>query len=359
VYFAGEVTCRKYPATMHGTLVSGMDTAVNLDAMFRKMQICGCKDGGDIGDGDMKTGAVGMKQYKQRVAVAVTQGSGTVKVIKTPTTTTRTTSTTAAVATAAVSEEIPEDLIPRMSLTSHQLTQHRPDLEIGSFKVIFGPATTSLEDSALMQVKVPSQKLLGATVYLLMKKVLATEIVGLRNDADRLKLMTNSKVQYVRFRLDVDAQVPGEAVEFIKGLSIYRKKNPKERRGGGGGGQTSGGAGPSGQRQQEQQPQQNAVEVVPISINNPNKPKRKIFTLPSHAKMKKLFEKYALFLGKERSSLIFLLGEKELQDVDTPNSLRLAVKNETQQTGGGPAAAGGAGQGQKEPAPVKLHVVYF
>jgi monoamine oxidase len=350
VYFAGEATCRKYPATMHGALVSGMDTAANLDATFRKMQIDGCKDGGD-----METGAVGRKQQKERVTVAVSQGNGTVKAIKT------TTSTTAAAATAAVSEEAPEDLIPRMFLTSHQPTHHGPDLEVGSFKVIFGPATTSLEDSALMQVKVPSQKSSGATVYLLMKKVLATEIVGLRNDADRLKLMTNSKAQYVRFISEVDAQVPGEAVEFIKGVTIYRKKNPdwKERIGGGGEGddeQTSGGAGPSGQ---QQQPQQKAVELVPFSITNPNKPKRMIFKLPSHAKMKKLFEKYALFLGKERSRLKFLLGNKELQDVDTPNSLGLAVKSETQQTGGGPAAAGeGAGHEQDEPTPVQLHVVY-
>lgn len=335
VYFAGEATCRKYPATMHGALVSGMDTAANLDATFRKMQIGEYKDSG-IGIGDMETGAVGRKQQKQGVAVAVTQGNGTVEAIKT--------TTTATTPAAAVSEETPEDLIQKMFLTSHHSTHHGPDLEIDSFKVIYGPTTTCLEDSALMQVKVPSQKSLGATVYLLMKRALATEIVCLGHDADRLKLMTNSKAQYVKFRLEVDAQVPGEAVEFIKGVIMSRKKNPdwKERIGGGSGGR----AGP----------------LVPFSISNPNKPKRNIFKLPSHAKMKKLFERYAVFVGKERCNLKFLLEDKEVQDVDTPNSLGLVVMSGTQKRTGAAAAAGGGGgggQGQEEPAPVKLHVVYL
>lgn len=315
MYFAGEATCRKYPATMHGALLSGMDTAANLHATFREMRIGTYAAGRGAVDMETETAA-----RVPAVAAATAQGNGALQNTR--------------------MEESPEALIQRMfTFSSHISNQEAgPDVDLGSFKVIFGPPSTPFEESALMQVKVPSlQKAIHATVYLLMKKELAKQIVHLPHDTDRLKLMTDSKAQYTKFILEVDEKVPDTAVEFIKGVVLYRKKNPdwKEKRDAA----PAAVASPSG-LQQQQSP--TGLSVL-FSMTNPNKPKRKIFKLQSHAKMKKLFAKYATFVGKERSSLKFLLGDKVLEDTDTPKSLGLAGREEE--------------HGEQDP--VKLQVLYL
>ena len=43
IYFAGEATNRKFPATMHGAFYTGLWTAANIDATFKKMRLGGSK----------------------------------------------------------------------------------------------------------------------------------------------------------------------------------------------------------------------------------------------------------------------------------------------------------------------------
>ncbi|KMT01528.1 hypothetical protein BVRB_9g215320 isoform A [Beta vulgaris subsp. vulgaris] len=128
VFFAGEATNRQYPATMHGAFLSGMREAANI-----------------------------LKAAKRRSLIPTNKADD-------------------------VSSEDIEDL-SRLFL--------KPDLQFGSFSVLFNPTSDDLESHSLLRVEFGGEKLETGALYLygLLSRCQAFELSKLQSDVDRLSIL--------------------------------------------------------------------------------------------------------------------------------------------------------------------------
>ncbi|KAI3430663.1 hypothetical protein D9Q98_005255 [Chlorella vulgaris] len=112
VFFGGEATTRKYPATMHGAFVSGLDAAANVDATLRRAQVL--------------SGALGSGLVAAAAEAAAAPAHPSVPV-------------SAAEAAAAAAET---DAAQQLASDLQQLfgeAQHPPDLEVGCVAAVHAP----------------------------------------------------------------------------------------------------------------------------------------------------------------------------------------------------------------------------
>eukprot|EP00884_Botryococcus_braunii_P000714 jgi/Botrbrau1/10643/Bobra.53_2s0002.1 len=113
VFFAGEATTRKYPATMHGAFHTGLREAANVSATFAKMQAEAMTAGLAK---NAKPGVV----YNQELMCKATE-------------------------TLDLSKRLAELFAARGC---------RPDVEFGCFSAVFGPPGSGLEGEALLRVDI-------------------------------------------------------------------------------------------------------------------------------------------------------------------------------------------------------------
>lgn len=142
LFFAGEATCKRYPATIHGAIYSGLSTAANVDAAFRIRS--------------------------PRPAIIPSAPEPTPR---------------------PVSEHI-ENILNIAGSMEKMFKEFVPDLEFGSFNVMFGPPSEEHTCVVKVDISNPEDPFSTPTrIYELMERDTVEYLCDLEGDGERLTAM--------------------------------------------------------------------------------------------------------------------------------------------------------------------------
>ena len=245
VFFAGEATTRRYPATMHGAYFSGLWAAADVDASLSKQKgvpQAGCAAAGAaveavtaaqvLRQAAMKSESENLRKFPNKKASSSSY---------TPYFT-MDQLTDAAAATAEAHNSVAEKVTVDKLMLSSRLRLlfddplHPPDLEFGAFKAVFGARGSVVAERALLRIDAtPSSRPKSCStprvvVYCVVDRDVVYALMEMVDNPARFALL--GSLPGVDFK--ERASLNGDAVEIMKSVMTWR------RRGGSPGGKSGG-----------------------------------------------------------------------------------------------------------------------
>lgn len=236
VFFAGEATTKKYPATMHGAYISGLREAANVAATLTRHADLAARKG---------------KQQRKAAQDAVSEAA-----------------TAAAAAAAAAEEEAQAAAANGVTAAdadeaAHEATglarrlqalfddeEHPPDVEFGCFSALFGPQGGAHEGDALLRLDLGDAAKGGARTNVPMYIPLSRATVErLRDIPGGDDARINHLVAAVGARLVGRQGLPQPALQLVDAICVARGQPPC--------------SGAQGQTQAAQGGQQGQAQAVP------------------------------------------------------------------------------------------------